>query len=386
MIPRKLLFGLFLCISYLVNCQEVIKIDLNKFRNIKRQPNLSEITTDIAFIKLETNERCLIGEINKITLCENNFLILANARKNLYIFSRTGQFLRQIGRQGKGPGEYIDIYGITVDPLTQHIYLLDNPQIQVMEFSPSGDFIQETNLSFSAKDVVNFDKGFVFYIPSPYAYNNENHLLTQTSLSLGNIERFHPSPNFQGNPYKVGAFYLNKYEICFWEPYWDTVYAFNGSVVKPKYYFYQGKDQVPKKLLPKTSVMWREIDKYFYLHNFKEFKTFIYFEVIDVGRKAKRIYYNKDKNEGYYLSYTEESSNWGIIDDISGGPIISLDFKLSLDEAVSTHEITHIKELVSKGVINVNRAKNPEKFHQLLNLVNISDIQDNPILAIVKFK
>lgn len=366
--------------------QEIIRIDLNEYKKHFRQPDLSEIASDIEFVKLETQTNCLVGGINRIVRCGKSILILANSKKSLLLFSENGKFIRKIGNLGKGPGEYVEIYGLSIDPLTQHIYVLDNGQVKIIEYLANGDFAKETKLGFYATDVLPFVGGFLFYTGSPYAYKTEGYALTSTTKDYKSKGRFHSLPDLKGKPYRLGTFYQNNTEVCFWEPYWDTVFAFDGNNVKPRYYFEQGKEKIPKKFLSDTKLMWSEIDKYFYLNSFTEFRNFIYFEVIDVNRKAIRIVYDKVKKIGFYINYREDFSNWGFTDNISGGPLFTVGYKISMDEAACVFEIIDLKDLLTKGKINEKIAINKDRFTELKDLINKSSVQDNPILVITKLK
>ncbi len=101
---KIVVLSLLISLSFAGNSQEVIRINLNEYKKHERQADLSEIASDISFIKLETNANCLLGDINGIFRCNKNLLILGNSKKNLFLFSENGSFIRQIGNLGKGPG------------------------------------------------------------------------------------------------------------------------------------------------------------------------------------------------------------------------------------------------------------------------------------------
>jgi hypothetical protein len=68
--------------------------------------SLSEIANDITFIPLETTDECLIGGSFSIYLNKDYFVIMDNTPQ-VFLFDKTGKFIRKIGNKGQGPGEYI---------------------------------------------------------------------------------------------------------------------------------------------------------------------------------------------------------------------------------------------------------------------------------------
>lgn len=161
----RIFLGILLSIIHIaVFCQEVKVLDLGKLRKPDKDPFLSEIASDLQFIKLETKPDCLIGSISSISRIGENYLITSEAGKTLYVFNNQGRYICSIGRLGKGPGEFLEIYGLSIDPLTNHIYVLDNGQVKLIEYNQDGRFIQEKKLNFYATGVKVTKSGFVFVL------------------------------------------------------------------------------------------------------------------------------------------------------------------------------------------------------------------------------
>lgn len=91
---------------------------------------LSEITTGVQIIPLETNSQSLIKNIQKIVKKKGKYYINdANAR--LMIFDKDGKYIRSISGIGGGPGEYISIQDFDVDPSRNIIVLADLGKIHI---------------------------------------------------------------------------------------------------------------------------------------------------------------------------------------------------------------------------------------------------------------
>ena len=106
----------FLLFQFSSFCQNFIDIQLDKYLSNEREPLISEIASDISFVKLKTDQDHIIGSIGSISRFYNKLIIVANQGKSIYIFTDKGDFLVDIGQIGKGPGEFLEVYGLSIDP------------------------------------------------------------------------------------------------------------------------------------------------------------------------------------------------------------------------------------------------------------------------------
>ena len=101
---------------------EVIDID-----KAKREKALlySFILEEPDVIVLETNPECIIQDVSAIDIYEGNIYILDDEVPALYVFRRDGTFLRRIGHQGRGHGEYREPSDFSIDRENGILYLWD---------------------------------------------------------------------------------------------------------------------------------------------------------------------------------------------------------------------------------------------------------------------
>lgn len=91
------------------------EIDINK-AEVKDYIPMSIVFKSMKIIPLETNENSLIARINKIEIYNNWIFVIDNFKANaLHIFDKEGNYIKQIGRKGSGPGEYKQLSTFTID-------------------------------------------------------------------------------------------------------------------------------------------------------------------------------------------------------------------------------------------------------------------------------
>lgn len=101
---------------------------------------------NISFVRLETKDECLIGNISQLISTDSLIFISdKEITKNIYCFNRKGKFLYKIGKVGQGPGEYAGYYCyITMTPDKQQLVVMDYGKI--IYYDLNGKFIKEEPL------------------------------------------------------------------------------------------------------------------------------------------------------------------------------------------------------------------------------------------------
>jgi len=103
---------------------------------------LSTISDRVDSIALETLENNLITRIVDIEHNEESIFVADPGA--LFKFSKGGKFIKQIGRKGQGPGEYLNVTDITLDKKSNLLYLASSLSQKIICFDTSGNFIKET--------------------------------------------------------------------------------------------------------------------------------------------------------------------------------------------------------------------------------------------------
>ncbi|MFC1553474.1 BF3164 family lipoprotein [candidate division KSB1 bacterium] len=90
------------------------------------------------------------GSLNKPFLVRKNeandtYVICDEGDRCLYVYDKNGRFIRQIGQQGQGPGEFSRPNYFTIDE-SGNIFVLDTRNSRITVFKPDGTFDYSFNL------------------------------------------------------------------------------------------------------------------------------------------------------------------------------------------------------------------------------------------------
>lgn len=99
-----------------------IKINSNK---LQEEGYLSSLVKDFQIVPLETNDSSLILDIRKVMCYKDYIYILDKSTFRLLLFENNGKFIKQIGKRGQGPGEYLELLDFTIDTIGDRLLLAD---------------------------------------------------------------------------------------------------------------------------------------------------------------------------------------------------------------------------------------------------------------------
>lgn len=147
---RTVYFGLFLCILF--SCKHTLE---NGIQTVEVNPelsesiSLSEIASNVEIIILETVESSLIRGITNLEIT-NQYIFINDAGRRVLQFDLSGNFVRQIGKQGRGPDEYSFVYNIAADPNNEILYVSSQRKILCYDFTGEllFDIKQESSSEF----------------------------------------------------------------------------------------------------------------------------------------------------------------------------------------------------------------------------------------------
>jgi hypothetical protein len=134
---------LALCFGLLLGCSQretlqALKVDVHADELVP----LSQLTDKLETIPLETTEQSLLMEYIDVKI-SSDYVFVTDYKKVLE-FDKKGKFIRKIGMEGKGPGEYKFPHTITFDEAKGVFYIVGMQKILLYTFG--GEFITEFHI------------------------------------------------------------------------------------------------------------------------------------------------------------------------------------------------------------------------------------------------
>ncbi len=342
----------------------------------------------LKFIKLETNENCLVGggEIINVEI-DNNLIFILDRNDRLFVFNRAGKFLRQIGRKGNGPKELLSINNFCLNKAKRQIALYDIYRSSIVLFNYEGKFIKRlisTNSYFNIKYFEFIDNNLLldFFTTNNNPYNYGIYNIKSQSIE----NKFIPFLIKYNKPL------MNKRLMQVIDPN-----VFKNSVLLTTYfsnilYKYDSKSRQIEKYLELISDKQKpvstttfSIDK---SYDFREVSSFMYKN--GYSRGIHRVF---AVNEYLFLQF---GSDMYKLDNILFNMKNHKSFELSWD-----NELLPLSDLInfSSAFVDNNICvkifqsdyliQNKEKYKKidsLSRILNESNVEDNPIIILYDLK
>lgn len=330
-----LLIITFLLSSACTKHNSKLKLKLNTIHFeecIKKEQGMkiSEIAESIEYLELKTPHDIVISRILNIVLGDGFWLI--HTRQGIYKFTRTGEFVKQIGRQGQGPDEYLYILGIDINPTRKEIIHADTQHILYYDYN--GNFLRKVKIN-------DYFFNIVFSDSVLWTCNLCMHIDKYMACALnltGDTVTAVPNPNYGIESLNEGFSFATSSELREFSKYKenvymktrssrDTVYQLSGTQWIPYLYLDMGKYQMPieyeawysEDAYNKNAINYwniprlEEDDRYFFFTAVRQ----KYIQKGENENDCKFIIYDKKAKEGFVV---KDENGMKITDDILGGP------------------------------------------------------------------
>ncbi len=210
----------------------------------KRDQRLTDWINIRDVITLETNAASALQGVSKVLHIQDKFIVVHNQSAAIKVFSEEGKYLYDIGAIGKGPGEFLYIFGVDHLPGTDELLMYGRTEL--VRFHLDGRLINE-------KSTPSYGFYFAAIDADHYAIHMNNMMddVTQNHNVLildRNMEITSRGLAFQsGNKGYSYTGYLAKSDegIIAQTAFSDTIYEYSvqDEVFYPKYVFDFGVDR-----------------------------------------------------------------------------------------------------------------------------------------------
>lgn len=241
-----LFFGLII-VCQLLNGQAItdkpIRIisDIDDLKPIK----MSELFSEIRYLPLETNPNCLIGYMNVKVFGKNILINSFDGGGNIYRFSENGKFLNEVGKKGRGPGEYEDAKDVCIFGDT--VYVVSNFSSSILCYSLDGAFLKKYKLKFNGwpSSILKLpDNSFLVSLTNTTNFGR----LLKTDGNFNVLKGY-----FRNNPIRYTSYFMSlpvsSRGIFYFYEVIDTIYEVSGKYPKPAIIIDHGKYGKPKNFI-----------------------------------------------------------------------------------------------------------------------------------------
>jgi hypothetical protein len=293
----------------LKNVEYLNKIDIDpKALYVGNMSDLFEIV-DIVFLETSGPSVLSAYDITKMRYYNGVFYLFDEwRRRGLFAFDSEGQFIRQIGKRGRGPGEYLTPRDFNINHWHDRIEIYDVLNDKILFFSFDGEFIGEYKLvGMKARAYAVFDpENYVFFNDGHENYGDDYQEIPRNffispvsefsvkSVSVPTIYNY----DFMNS---LNPFSNHNNRVLFLSGLRDTIYSVFTEGIKPEFILRFKGDSIPSKTMEDGTD--REIDSFLennyvpgykmYLNESANHITFSY----SYGRGLNIVFFNKETNE-----------------------------------------------------------------------------------------
>ncbi|MDR2119951.1 MAG: 6-bladed beta-propeller [Tannerella sp.] len=352
---------------------------------------LLQSIADIEYIPLETTDDILLSGVCQLAYFSDKYVVIWEPRLcDIFIFDRNGRIITHFNHKGPGNEEYLMMKNVIFDEENEEIFVFDNPQIyRILVYSIAGeykrtikysnDYLRLTAYNFDGDAFLVYDESGVqgSYGEKPYMLmsKNDGSIVSTLDISLPvrYSNRIVDEVEVNGQtfitPFTIftpnNRYYGNNLLIADLSS--DTVYLFT-------------KNKELKPLIVRIPTVHSSEPRTVLTHQFATDK-FIYLYKIPLDfEAAKKNNQNITITELMYEFTTGETSEISLVNEDHPSrawwdyPFMYADLPQNMSAMLI--QMSRLKEAYEEKQLK----------GKLEKLVKTLDVEDNPILMIVKFK
>lgn len=365
---------------------------------LKKQQEIliSDIADSIKYIALETSPSSLLGSINDAKFTKDYFFIYHNGTTSLLSqFDKNGHFIRNIGRIGRGPEEYLGIRAFSIDEENKLIFIHLNFKNKILIYSFDGEYVKSINIDREYTEIV-WNRDSLFMCFREPTIGNEEYVFTEIN---GNGDILQGVSNYCFWENKLtpivsvrlrnrSIFYRFDNHLHFKGWYNDTIYSYDNNKIIPKFLVDMGKYKLPDELRFERQIEVFPSEYYWYCVNETSGYVFIHFAPFPspdekMSLNGGYLCYNKKTKTGNTLK--NENGKIGFVNDLDGGPEFIPEYT---NDSLAFHfiEAADIKKYLATDKSLEPTLKYPKQKDMLIKQLNGLNEADNPMIMVVKLK
>lgn len=373
------------------------EIDLaNNLKDCGKPLLLSDIVKDVEYVKLETQDNILVGDIKQLKRTEKFVFIYSRNQRHVMMFDTSGKFIRKIGHVGQGPGEIANIHCFTVSDSLVFIYPFSrNGSLTVYDMRDNS-FVKEFSLKwpvFFSWTIDVMGDCLVYYPGTVYLPDNSKTFISACVANGKGETLMEQIPYLSSGDKEIVQLssdpsWLYRGRSNVYSFINDTIYGITCDSIFPRYHLSLGKYKLPSGRYDPTHDY--GCGDFVLMQSVYETKEFLFF----------KFWFDKKLWFSRYDKKTEKIDSWeqtpfkahywmildapGITNDIDGSQSFKDFYNVGencFHFAITPDNLDQVRRNVTEA-----KVKFPEKQAELLKLLDEMGEDDNPIIAFYKLK
>lgn len=202
----------------------------------------AETIEKVELMRLEETDDALLSYVGELISADDKYLLSSGKTGDIYFFSKAGEFLSKVNRQGEGPEEYTGVNDKWIH--NNALFVYSKNQKSVKEYSLNGDFVEAHDVVLDAAQVVPYGDGYALdmnrgLIDDTLAYNVV--LLNSDFKREELLAPFKPIPSSFGMSSEFNGFQPYNNDFVYLRTMSDTLFLLQNKDLKPLARFDFGK-------------------------------------------------------------------------------------------------------------------------------------------------
>jgi hypothetical protein len=319
------LFLIFLILLFSLSCKKEDKIEIKNINgiqiifnpkhpvNIKGIPNRLTLKEELT-IGEKKGEEYIFSRISSIAIDEEERIYVADYREgNIKVFGKNGNYIKTIGKKGKGPGEFIRPRSIQITPQNE-LVVFDILSRRISYFNLNGKFVKSVSTGKIWALRLRVDsKGNFILTEGVLDPKNPRYELKKFDSNFDLIKKIAispaPSPN-AFNPFMPRSFWqITKSDYIIYgypENYELKIFDPTGKLIKriikeynPVEITKEEKEEVIKEAPPGIKFVFS-----------KYHPAFLYFTLDEEGRIFVQTWEKTENGNGYYYDIFDSKGRY----------------------------------------------------------------------------
>ena len=378
-----------------LDSEELLSFDVSALKNKEFEIKLSDLMESVEIVQLDNSTEEAFGRTWDVEISDN-YIATGNVAENVKLYHRkSGKYIGNVGKRGQGPGEYTNIWDITINEEDKRIYLWPNMRDYIYSYDMNGKFIEEETIllpeGYGTRGTMFPDRktNELVVLGTPYGYYHREKITHEGKKVACWVQ------NFQGNlKFSIPAdnYTIPRGSSHSWASHPNresSIYSYTLRTIKSEMrrdtvYHYNSKDNL---LYPVYTTNYPHEDNFV----IASLESPLHYYTVHATYKKRRST-NPENLEGYKVLQVDKKSHAGkyirVVNDYLGNiPIVLYDFLFSVKNEYATiiYDPLGLKEQLEEA-LDTNTEMSEEVRKRVVSMKNSLTEDDNDILVICKFK